>query len=63
MIFELRNSPILPQYFNEPLMLEPAYARFSFVRLQAGLDQPPDGCGIRRCSLTAGGNCGAGVIR
>ncbi|STJ34746.1 minor capsid protein C from bacteriophage origin [Escherichia coli] len=35
---ELRNLPhIASMAFNEPLMLEPAYARVSFVRLQASL--------------------------
>lgn len=35
---ELRNLPhIASMAFNEPLMLEPAYARVFFVRLQASL--------------------------
>ncbi len=38
MTAELRNLPhIASMAFNEPLMLEPAYARVFFVRLQASL--------------------------
>ncbi|STM66728.1 minor capsid protein C from bacteriophage origin [Escherichia coli] len=50
MTAELRNLPhIASMAFNEPLMLEPAYARVFFCALAGQLGiSPPDGCGIRR---------------
>ncbi len=49
MTAELRNLPhIASMAFNEPLMLEPAYARFLLCACRPAWDQPPDGCSIRR---------------
>ncbi len=46
---ELRNLPhIASMAFNEPLMLEPAYARVFFLcACRPAWDQPSDGCGVR----------------
>lgn len=65
MTAELRNLPhIASMAFNEPLMLEPAYARVFFCALgRPAWDQPPDGCSIRRQPDCRRGTRGTGVIR
>ncbi len=62
---ELRNLPhIASMAFNEPLMLEPAYARVFFLcACRPAWDQPPDGCGVRRQPDCPGGTRDAGIIR
>ncbi|OSJ98212.1 minor capsid protein C from bacteriophage origin [Escherichia coli SHECO001] len=68
MTAELRNLPhIASMAFNEPLMLEPAYARVFFCALagQLGISRLTDAKkkSIRRQPDCRRGTRGAGVIR
>lgn len=65
MTAELRNLPhIASMAFNEPLMLEPAYARVFFCALagQLGISRLTD-AGVRRQPDCPGGTRDAGIIR